>query len=193
MNTNDTKNKPAGTSPGLPRSSFAARNTVAFDLCVPRNILRDTPDLTYVQPEDNYVPSESEESDVEENNGRRTQIKKGSPTELVDTSAKKEVCQSISCNSFYDYHVIFFDIAGVLKRAKRTETNDAERHWRKWTEDEENAVARHLGANLKMGKVPQKHEVMPVLQKEPILHSRSWKDITNYVYNKTKKLRKSLK
>ena len=54
MNTKYTKNKPAGTSPGLPRSSFAARNTVAFDLCVPRNILRDTPDLTYVQPEGNY-------------------------------------------------------------------------------------------------------------------------------------------
>ncbi|CAC5357267.1 unnamed protein product [Mytilus coruscus] len=35
----------------LPRSSSATRNTVAFDWCVPWNILRDTPDLTHVQPE----------------------------------------------------------------------------------------------------------------------------------------------
>jgi hypothetical protein len=30
------------------------RNGVANDICVPRNILRDTPDLSYVQPEGNY-------------------------------------------------------------------------------------------------------------------------------------------
>jgi hypothetical protein len=37
-----------------PRSSFATiRNRVANDICVPRKILRDTPDLSYVQPEGN--------------------------------------------------------------------------------------------------------------------------------------------
>ena len=36
----------ARTSPGLTRSSFATtRNRVANDICVPRKILRDTPDL----------------------------------------------------------------------------------------------------------------------------------------------------
>ena len=53
MNTKITKTKPARTSPGLPRSSSATRNTVAFDFCVPLHILRGTPDLTYVQPEGN--------------------------------------------------------------------------------------------------------------------------------------------
>ena len=44
-----------GKLPGLTRSSFATtRNRVANDICVPRNILRDTPDLSYVQPEGNY-------------------------------------------------------------------------------------------------------------------------------------------
>jgi hypothetical protein len=45
----------ARTSPGLTRSSFATtRNRVANDIRVPRKILRDTPDLSYVQPESNY-------------------------------------------------------------------------------------------------------------------------------------------
>ena len=60
MIINNSKNKPTRTSPGLPRSSFAARNSVAFDLRVPRNILRDTPDLTYVQPEGNYYFNNSD-------------------------------------------------------------------------------------------------------------------------------------
>ena len=53
--TTKANNIPARTSPGLTRSSFATtRNRVANDICVPRNILRDTPDLSYVQPEGNY-------------------------------------------------------------------------------------------------------------------------------------------
>ena len=52
MNNEINDNIPARTSPGLTRSSFATtRNRVANDICVPRNILRDTPDLSYVQPE----------------------------------------------------------------------------------------------------------------------------------------------
>jgi hypothetical protein len=48
-------NIPARTSPGLTRSSLATtRNRVAYDICVPRKILRDNPDLSYVQPEGNY-------------------------------------------------------------------------------------------------------------------------------------------
>ena len=55
MNNEIKDNIPARTSPGLTRSSFATtRNRVANDICVPRKILRDTPDLSYVQPEGNY-------------------------------------------------------------------------------------------------------------------------------------------
>ena len=55
MNNEIKDNIPARTSPGLTRSSFATtRNRVVNDICVPRKILRDTPDLSYVQPEGNY-------------------------------------------------------------------------------------------------------------------------------------------
>jgi hypothetical protein len=55
MNNEIKDNIPARTSPGLTRSSFATtRNRVANDICAPRKILRDTPDLSYVQPEGNY-------------------------------------------------------------------------------------------------------------------------------------------
>ena len=55
MNNEIKDNIPARTSPGLTRSSFATtRNRVANDICVPRKILQDTPDLSYVQPEGNY-------------------------------------------------------------------------------------------------------------------------------------------
>ena len=54
MNNEIKDNIPARTSSGLTRSSFATtRNRVANDICVPRKILRDTPDLSYVQPEGN--------------------------------------------------------------------------------------------------------------------------------------------
>ena len=52
MNNEIKNNIPARTSPG---SSFATtRNRVANDICVPRKILRDTPDLSFVHPEGNY-------------------------------------------------------------------------------------------------------------------------------------------
>ena len=55
MNNEVKDNIPASTSHGVPRSSFATtRNRVANDIYVPRKILRDTPDLSYVQPEGNY-------------------------------------------------------------------------------------------------------------------------------------------
>jgi hypothetical protein len=45
MNNEINDNIPARTSPGLTRSSFATtRNRVANDICVPRKILRDTPE-----------------------------------------------------------------------------------------------------------------------------------------------------
>ena len=55
MNNEINYNIPARTSPGLTRSSFATtRNRVANDICVPRKILWDTPDLSYVKLEGNY-------------------------------------------------------------------------------------------------------------------------------------------
>jgi hypothetical protein len=55
MNNEIKDNIPARTSPWLTRSSFGTtRNRVANDICVPWKILRDTPDLSYVQPEGNY-------------------------------------------------------------------------------------------------------------------------------------------
>ena len=55
MNNEIEDNIPARTSPGLTRSSFATTwNMVANDICGPRKILPDTPDLSYVQPEGNY-------------------------------------------------------------------------------------------------------------------------------------------
>ena len=55
MNNEIKDNIPARTSHGLTRSSSATtRNRVANDICVPRKILRNSPDLSYVQPEGNY-------------------------------------------------------------------------------------------------------------------------------------------
>ena len=55
MNNENKDNILARTSPGLTMSSFTTtRNRVANDICVPRKILRDTPDLSYAQPEGNY-------------------------------------------------------------------------------------------------------------------------------------------
>jgi hypothetical protein len=55
MNNEINYNIPASTSPGLTMSSFATtRNRVANDICVPRKILRDTPDLSYVRLQGNY-------------------------------------------------------------------------------------------------------------------------------------------
>ena len=54
MNNEIKDNIPAKTSPGLTKSSFATtRDRVANDICVPRKVLRDTPDLSYVQPDCN--------------------------------------------------------------------------------------------------------------------------------------------
>ena len=55
MNNEIKANIPARTSLGLTMSSLATtRNRVTNDICVPPKILRDTPDLSYVQPEGNY-------------------------------------------------------------------------------------------------------------------------------------------
>lgn len=53
MIKSNTKHKPARMSLVLPRSNVATRDTVAFDVCVPRNMLSDIPDLTNVQPKRN--------------------------------------------------------------------------------------------------------------------------------------------
>ena len=52
--TDNKKNTPARTSPGLPRSCDSRRNTKPNGLCVPSTVFRNTPDLTYVQSEGNY-------------------------------------------------------------------------------------------------------------------------------------------
>ena len=55
MKSNITySSKPAGTSPGLTRSQQATRDTVAINQCVPRIILRDIINVSYVQSEGNY-------------------------------------------------------------------------------------------------------------------------------------------
>lgn len=48
-NHNKIKKKKENTLSGLPMPSPDPQNTVSFNLCVPQNILRDTPSLTYVQ------------------------------------------------------------------------------------------------------------------------------------------------
>ena len=88
--TDKKKNIPARTSPGLTRSSFATtRNRVTNDICVPRNILRDTPDLSYFQPEGNYYFKTSDSY----------QILKSCSINILDCLKSPGTCDSSPCIS----------------------------------------------------------------------------------------------
>ena len=72
----------------LTRSSFATtRNRVANDICVPRKILRDTPDLSYVQPEGNYYFKTSDSY----------QILKSCSINISDCLKSQGTCDSSPC------------------------------------------------------------------------------------------------
>lgn len=52
-----------------------------------------------------------------------------------------------------------------------------------WTEDEKNAVWRHLNKYLTLERTPGKKECESCIYSEKELNRRSWKDVKNFVYN----------
>ncbi|GFO10708.1 sodium/calcium exchanger 1-like, partial [Plakobranchus ocellatus] len=56
-----------------------------------------------------------------------------------------------------------------------------------WSEDEINAVKRHLSDCIVTGMVPKKAQAMKAVAAEPCLRSRSWHNVKDYVYNLIKK------
>ena len=69
-------------------TSFATtRNRVANDICVPRKILRDPPDFSYVQPEGNYYFKTSDSY----------QILKSSSINILDCLKSPGTCDSSPC------------------------------------------------------------------------------------------------
>ena len=89
MNNEIKDNIPARTSPGLTRSSSFAttQNRVTNNICVPRKILRDTPDLSYVQPEGNYYFKASDSY----------QILKSGSINISDCLKSPGTCDSSPC------------------------------------------------------------------------------------------------
>lgn len=52
-----------------------------------------------------------------------------------------------------------------------------------WTAEEKDAVLRHLASCVHEGRPPVKAEVIACMAREPILRSRSWKNVKDYVRN----------
>ena len=60
--------------------------------------------------------------------------------------------------------------------------------WKKWTDEEQNAVSKHFNANFLMGKAPGKNEIIIVLEKEQILKGRSWSQIKHFILNRIRNI-----
>lgn len=56
-----------------------------------------------------------------------------------------------------------------------------------WTQQEKEAVMKHLSKNVLLTKIPSKLECDNCKSNEPILQNRSWRNIKDYVYNIIKK------
>jgi hypothetical protein len=52
-----------------------------------------------------------------------------------------------------------------------------------WSEEEKAAVNRHFKRHICMANVPNKMEVMVCQNDEPILRSREWRQVKDYVRN----------
>lgn len=57
----------------------------------------------------------------------------------------------------------------------------------KWSNDEIKAVERSLEKFIALRKIPQQHDCLLAMKKEPILNKRSWKKIKFQVANTIKK------
>ncbi|KAI4830843.1 hypothetical protein KUCAC02_002449 [Chaenocephalus aceratus] len=66
---------------------------------------------------------------------------------------------------------------------KRAETAGVKGCRRPWTSKEKAAVRRQLGRFITLQRVPGKEPCVTALEAEPVLCSRSWKDVKNQVYN----------
>ena len=64
------------------------------------------------------------------------------------------------------------------------------RPWRRWTEEERAAVTQHLAEFMALRKVPCKNDCISCLNAEPILQSRTRKDIKNCVHNTIESLKR---
>ncbi|XP_062313543.1 M-phase phosphoprotein 8 isoform X2 [Osmerus eperlanus] len=61
---------------------------------------------------------------------------------------------------------------------------------RTWSDEEQAAVKRQLAASIAEMTVPGKRECDACIDAEPVLQSRTWKDIKNYVHNTLQTIRK---
>ena len=62
---------------------------------------------------------------------------------------------------------------------------------RTWSADEIQAVKRQLNHCIMTGTVPGKMDALKAIASEPILRSRTWKNVKDYVHNLIKKNKKS--
>lgn len=81
----------------------------------------------------------------------------------------------------HEYDDGFDEEIAVSKPIRRKKTHN------KWSNDEVEAVMRHLKQFIKLKKNPGKSLCEQVLRKEPILHKRTWMQINTYINNIYKK------
>lgn len=63
---------------------------------------------------------------------------------------------------------------------------------RPWRSEEQGAVKRTLGKFFALRKVPGKAECQSCLDANPVLRSRSWVDIKNFVHNTIQTMKRKL-
>ena len=59
-----------------------------------------------------------------------------------------------------------------------------------WSEEEANAVLKHLGKYIFADKLPGKRAIDSCLKLEPVLKNRNWLLVKNYCRNKMESLKK---
>ncbi|XP_073805417.1 uncharacterized protein si:ch211-235f1.3 isoform X3 [Danio rerio] len=80
-------------------------------------------------------------------------------------------------------------------RTSKTERNGSSRQnvqKRPWSDAEKKAVWRQLGTCITLLKVPGKDKCLKCLEKEPVLHTRGWRDVKNHVHNTIQSKKKKL-
>ena len=80
----------------------------------------------------------------------------------------------------------------LSKQIKSKTTAKLSSKRRPWTQEEINAIKKHLSGHLSMNKIPRQHEALKCKEAERIvLKHRTWKDIKYFVYNRVSKAKRS--
>ena len=83
--------------------------------------------------------------------------------------------------------------SSVMEQPKST-TEDIRRHSvvkTPWTDEEIQAVEKHLGKYFRIPQLPGKAECTDTLKKEPVLHRRTWSHIKFFIKNRKTKFLKT--